>query len=97
VAVSAKRARYKLERVQGSSELGQLQDRLGGLFEKLSKDTEDGVSSASSAATAGGTSYTPADALVWAGTAPTTAQEAYDRLAYHIKTGAGAVPIVELP
>lgn len=95
--MSAKQARYKLERVQGSPEIGQLQDRLGPVLEKLSKDTEDGVSNAATAATAGGTSYTPVDASDWAGTAPATIQQAIDRLAHHVRTGGGANPILGLP
>ncbi len=41
--------------------------------------------------------YAPARAGDWDGTPPTTQAEAHDRLAYHISSGAGAVPIVELP
>jgi hypothetical protein len=45
----------------------------------------------------GSVDYTPADASLWAGEAPETVQQAMDRLAYHIQSGAGAAPIVELP
>ena len=44
-------------------------------------------------------SFTPAGAVgtVWATSAPATIEEAINRLAHHISSGAGAVPIVELP
>lgn len=46
----------------------------------------------------GGTvSFTSASPESWAGTPPSSLSEAIDRLAYHVASGAGAVPIVELP
>lgn len=78
----AKAARYKFERVHGGPpELSALQDRLGPLLERISGDTESAASSTEEAGTADGTSYTPAVAADWTGTAPTTVQEALDRIA----------------
>lgn len=38
--------------------------------------------------------YTPTTPANWAAAAPTTVQQAIDRLAKHVRTGAGAVPII---
>lgn len=92
----AKRPRYQIERVSGSPELEQLQDRLYPLLEKLSVHAESTDTAAGDAATAGGTSFV-GDSEVWATSTPTTVGEAIARLAYHVKSGSGAVPIVELP
>lgn len=43
------------------------------------------------------TAFTPARAADWAGTAPATLADAVNRLAYHIASGGGAAPILELP
>ena len=45
----------------------------------------------------GDTTYKPADPGVWAGTPPSSIAEAIDRLAFHVSSGGGAAPILELP
>lgn len=55
------------------------------------------IASAGTTAVAASTSYTPTRSSDWAGDAPTTVQEAVDRIAYHVQSGAGAAAIVALP
>lgn len=90
--------RYELERIDGVPEWAhRLQDNVARALTGISADTDSGTAASAAAATGAGTVYTPVDATDWAGTAPTTVGAALDRLAQHVKTGAGAVPIVELP
>jgi hypothetical protein len=91
--MTAKQGRYRIERVQGSAELGQLQDRIGPVLEKISRDTETSETALSSAAGAGGTSYTPGAPGDWASPAPTTVQSALDRLAAIARTLNGGTPV----
>lgn len=96
--MAANRHRYPLERVHDCPPWGQrLQDSIQRALDRVTADADTVTSSASTASTGTGTSYAPARAADWAGTAPTTVQEALDRLAYHAASGAGAAPIVELP
>lgn len=77
----AARPRYQLERVSGSPDVEALQDRIVPLLEQLASDRASGDTAASAAATAGGTSYTPASAADWNGDPPSTVAAALDRLA----------------
>lgn len=61
-----------------------LQDEMERAFARLKFDGGDAT-------------FTSASPSSWAGTPPSSLSEAIDRLAYHVASGAGAVPIVELP
>lgn len=89
--------RYQLERVEGDEPLARVQENIQRVFEQVSGDRDTNETAASAAATASGTSYTPARTADWAGTAPATLQDAADRIAYHIASGGGTAPILELP
>ena len=90
--------RYQLERVSDAPDWAQrLQDNLDRALERVSGDADSSSSSAATAAMASGTTYTPARAADWDGSPPSTIDEAVDRLAYHISSGAGTASIVELP
>lgn len=73
----------------GSAQLGALQGDIERGLTSIRGDL-DGLQ-------ASGVAYTPARPADWAGTAPTTQQEATDRIAYHIASGGGGAPILELP
>ena len=85
----------------GELEFVATQDRAGAemwdAVEQMRQQLNTSISTAQSAATSAAQAYTPARAGDWAGTPPSTIAEAQDRLAYHVSTGAGAVPIVALP
>lgn len=74
--------RYQIERVEGDESLSRLQESVQRALTEVSADRDDNASAASTAATATGTSYTPGVAADWATSgAPTTIQEALDRIA----------------
>ena len=79
--MSGRPARYAVERVAGSPELERLQDRLRPMLERLSQDADSADGAAQGASTAGGTTYSPANASDWTGVPPTTVAEALDRVA----------------
>lgn len=66
-------------------ELAGLQSDVERASSRLRKDIDDNAA------------FTPADEGDWAGTPPATVKEATDRLAYHIRSGGGNAPILELP
>lgn len=79
--MTARRPRYRVERVPGSAELQALQDRLGPVLDRLSRDADTNEDAAGNAALGSGTAYTPAVAADWNNDAPATVADALDRIA----------------
>lgn len=83
--MAAKTPRYQLERVHGSQEIQDLQDRITPVLEKLSADVDSAETRAGSASTSVGTAYKPADPDVWGSdSAPKSVEDALNALVARI-------------
>lgn len=71
--------------------------RRPGQDRRAASDAERSLGTARAAATAAASGFAAARPGDWAGTPPASLAEAVSRLAYHIASGAGSAPIVELP